>query len=654
MQMLESDPDQGLRYALPFGGASHRGIAPPGDQLGRRDVNFDLGRVGSGGRPADFWDVPSDCQNRLMDRYRQLADREMRLGRHRRAAYICAELLNDLAAAATALMAGGHCREAAVLYRERLNRPWEAARCLEQGGLWAEAVVLYEELKAYEKAGDLYAQLEQNENAVGMYRKAVTGHRAGGDFLAAARLLEEKLHAADEALAELTAGWPASAQAGECLRGTFRLLGRLGRHDEARKRAIALAREAVPLGSETRLVDVLAETATGYPDRGTCGVAADCTRLVAAHFVPAASASDARQMLAAVGRLEPQDRLLGRDCQRYLQERRTELKPAVPRRAARRNSPTLVGRVELPRDVAWREATVSGDTIYVAGFRRNELVLVRCRPEGAVREVRPPWRIDSYQPHCVLLAAHPQGDDRLLVHLLGSTVLDTRVLPATDLFPRRITAGTMAGLSPSTAAAVRTPEGITWLLEHRNDSLTLVGLGPHDDPLTTRAVAPPAEWQGDSPVPWFPLYARDENVYIGFGDRLVIVNLGAEKPEVVEIGHPITSLRGTDPGTRARVAVTFAEGGFLYWGDFSHRGALNPFATGMTFPVAHFTAAGDLVAADKAGCEVYATQDRQLKLRAELSGLPSRPLAVLPLPKPDQFGLFLERGEVAVYQVPPA
>ncbi len=130
--LLERDPDQGLKFALPFGGEAHRGLASPSGQLAPRDVNFSLDRL-QGGGPADFWDVPPNIQHDLLREYRRLAERELKLGRHRRAAYIFAELVGDLAGAAAALVAGGHFREAAVLYRDRLKQPLEAARCLEQG-----------------------------------------------------------------------------------------------------------------------------------------------------------------------------------------------------------------------------------------------------------------------------------------------------------------------------------------------------------------------------------------------------------------------------------------------------------------------------------------------------------------------------------------
>ena len=69
-----------------------------------------------GGGPVDFWMMSPEYSQRLATIYRELANREISLGRHRRAAYILAELLGDLSAAAATLADGGHFREAAVLY----------------------------------------------------------------------------------------------------------------------------------------------------------------------------------------------------------------------------------------------------------------------------------------------------------------------------------------------------------------------------------------------------------------------------------------------------------------------------------------------------------------------------------------------------------
>ncbi|HEV2294126.1 MAG TPA: hypothetical protein VGR35_09730 [Tepidisphaeraceae bacterium] len=265
MKMLESDPDQGLRYALPLHETgSHRGRGRRGDALTPRDTNFSFGSLFSSG-PGDAWGMPPETYQRLRERYHQLANRELNLGRHRRAAYIFAQLLGDYAAAANALKQGRFFREAATLYRDHLRNPGAAAVCLEEGGLLNEAIDEYAALKQFEKVGDLERRLEHHDLAEAAYRRAVAGAMEHSDVLDAARLLEAKLGAIDESLAALTEAWPARPQAAACLRASFELLGRVNRHEEATRRIDALRRDA-NLRVAQPLANVLADCRNVIPE----------------------------------------------------------------------------------------------------------------------------------------------------------------------------------------------------------------------------------------------------------------------------------------------------------------------------------------------------------------------------------------------------
>jgi len=129
-KLLEQNPEEGLQYALPLNSTElNRGVAAPSGQLSRNQTNFSLSGLRGGG-PADYWDIPDDLRAKLNRQYRELAEREINLGRYRRAAYIYGKLLGDLNAAARTLEAGKHFREAAVVYRTKLNRSVDAARCV--------------------------------------------------------------------------------------------------------------------------------------------------------------------------------------------------------------------------------------------------------------------------------------------------------------------------------------------------------------------------------------------------------------------------------------------------------------------------------------------------------------------------------------------
>ena len=280
MNLLKTNPDEGLRYALPFGGAAHRGLAKPGDRLTRRDVNFNLHGLG-GGTPADVWEMPDDYRRHLANMYRQSAQREVGLGRYRRAAYIYAELLGDYHAAANVLVQGRHYREAAVLYKEHLHIPREAARCLEKGGLLAEAIVIYLELGEFETAGDLHTKLGNANAASAAYREAVTKYRDANDLLRAAGVLDEKLKSPDEAVDLLWSGWPDDLRAAECLGRRFALLGRLGRHDRVGRDVQLLRDQAYSTAHSRLLIDALVRLNQTYPDATLRTCSADAVRVVA-------------------------------------------------------------------------------------------------------------------------------------------------------------------------------------------------------------------------------------------------------------------------------------------------------------------------------------------------------------------------------------
>src|SRR5262249_48218382 len=152
-------------------------------------TDFNFFNLGGGG-PVDYWDIGDQYRARLQAKYRELANREIALGRHRRAAYIFAELLGDLRAAAATLADGRLYRGAAALYDQRLKDSLAAARCLEQGGLLSEAIVFYQGMGHHEKVAELYEKLQQPDFAAQAYRRAVGAKLDCADYLAAAQILE--------------------------------------------------------------------------------------------------------------------------------------------------------------------------------------------------------------------------------------------------------------------------------------------------------------------------------------------------------------------------------------------------------------------------------------------------------------------------------
>jgi tetratricopeptide (TPR) repeat protein len=652
LHLLDDNPDEGLKYAIPHtgGGDAHRGRARPGTRLGARNVDFSLGGLFGGGL-ADVWDVPGDYQLRLLERYRQLAEREVRLGRHRRAAYIYAHLLADLSAAAATLAAGGHYREAAVLYRDKLKRPADAARCLEQGGLLHEAIPIFEELGDFVRVGDLYTRLEQPDDARAAWRRAVDSKLQQRDHLGAAALLEQKLDSADEALAALDAGWPDSAQARQCLDESFQLLARGGRHDEAVQRVGRLRDEPVSAARVPALVEGLARAAESYPDRRLQHSAADAARVVASRALVSRN-SEARTLLGSIAQLVPQDRLLERDCRRYTRSTAPRPKPAAPPPTARGHKvPELVRRILLPGPTEWVAAASTPNGFYLAGYRARELVLVR----GAWRAPEAPLTEVSWKSHLLSGAPLLMSVDEfspIAVRLLipGGPPLPPRSLPPAQDFPNHVSAETPGWLSDDTIG-MDAACGVTWAVEV--PQLALKCFNRDGQPIALRGLPLPALMEisgGSRPSEPIPVHIREDGVFGGIGTHLFRVSRG-DRLDSYDFESPIRSIVGSGSFTRARVAVLCEQGGSVCWPNYKGSDFIR-LPHDLEAPQGVFLRDGRLLLCTHERWLVCATQRGRLELDTVLPPAVPDPLAVLQTREANEFAVCSGQREMLVYRLP--
>ncbi len=431
-----------------------------------RDVNFNLLNAMGGGRPGDPWLIPTDIRQSLQQRYREAANRELNLGRHRRAAYIFAELLGDYASAASALEQGRCFREAAVLYRDRLNNRQKAAECLEHGGLLSEAIEIYKEMSLFEKAGDLCTILDRLDDAAGFYRLQVESYRRRSDLLPASRLLERKLNAPDEALQLLTAAWPDSKAAGECLLESFQLLGRLARHEEASLRILLLRQSVLNPDHATTAAKILSELSTHYPEAGVRAISADATRVVAGRQLSRPAFPDRATMARAVARLAPEDRLLGRDAERFARAGRTA-QPATPALPPV-GDPLVIRQFALPSMLGWRTAVASGDGFYAlavepAGDSNSTIRVVHGLWNGNAQFrtlIMAPCRAD---PDCDWTLHPVPGLARVIVMPQQDDM--PAELPIATGFPVNLQNGTLAWLPKKGVIALSVDEhAVAWVL----------------------------------------------------------------------------------------------------------------------------------------------------------------------------------------------
>ncbi len=435
LEMLEKDPEEGLKHAISLAQLAHRGKAPPSSRLGQRPTDFNLSRLG-GGHAADGWNISANIQNNLATLYRNNAQRETKLGRHRRAAYIYAELLGDFAAAADVLKQGRFFREAALLYQERLNKPLLAAECLSEGGFHHEAIEIFEKHERWLEAASLYEKLGNQERAEATLRRAVAVHLKSDDILAAAQLLETRLHVPEEALALLTAAWPDGKQAMPCLRERIALLTRLQRRDALLQLVTTLAQQTCAPRHLVELVGLLVHTAKNTADGSLRQAAADAVQIKVSVALTLGNleSSGETAVLRALTQLAPQDRLLGRDTSRF----RNRRQPPVPARLPAPSTQFIRKYVlekgqtlHLPKVGTWMQIR-GGMAHFQAVARRDNQHLFFTRASWRGAQQSADWTDPSPQMKTSLIFS--AGSQATVLGRPFAPGLKISILPATEAF----------------------------------------------------------------------------------------------------------------------------------------------------------------------------------------------------------------------------
>ncbi|HEV8001230.1 MAG TPA: hypothetical protein VGP63_15185, partial [Planctomycetaceae bacterium] len=622
MEMLKNEPDQGLQYALPLegGGGPGRGIARPTARLIRRLVDFSLWPRAA---LADPWLLSPAMRQDLAARYRELADREIRLGRHRRAAYIYAHLLGDWAASAAALKSGGYYREAATLYQERLNRPFDAAVCLEEEGAWNEAIRLYDKLRMYERVGQLYRKLEQHENAERAYRAAVASYLKHDDRRAAARLLEDELRETEQALRALREGWPDSRQAFVCLEAEFCLLGRLGRHAAAENRLSELRDQLLTPEQVGHLAPLLAFEAQQYPDSQVRSAAADATRIVVSRRLVQlqhAKLPPDRRLIDAIQKLAPEDRLLERDCARFLREAEIRVASVPPIRRTARGL-KLVHSSQFDPALDWLMGTGTIEYLFTAGYRLGKMILER-RQWTEIYELpkKVAWDAPAVNRHPILLAPCPCDRHEMWIHVRGAAPFLPRTIAVSGAHEKTLMIRTPPWSNQDTIALARTEHGVSWQVS-AGRRLVVNAFAADGTPILSREI--PTDGFLPLPTQSVPVHARAEGLFFAIGNRLMSVD-GKQRVKPVDFDDPIVALSSSPAHTRLRLAVSFPQGGALFWRDSS---SVRRFGDDLSQPHTVFTLSGNLVAIDAGRIEIYRLDRHDLKLESTAES-PGQPLAV--------------------------
>lgn len=664
LHLLKNDPDSGLRFALPMGGdAAGRGVAAPSNQLLARNTDFGLGKL-NGGTPVDPWNIPPTQQFQLVQMYRELAAREIRLGRHRRAAYIFAELLGDLAAAANTLEAGQHFREAAALFRDRMKRPLDAARCLERGGLLNEAVELYLELDLIENAAELYLRLEQREEAERLWRYWVDELTGQGHHLKASTILETKLRDIDGALTVLDAGWNRQTDEAEtCLTNWFMLLGQHGRQDDARRRLAELRHRGMLGAQVPALARVLSTVARSHVSQTVRDDAADTARIGVARELASAPAQEAKGLLNAIAQLAPQDRLLARDCNRFVKQKEQANHRQAAALKRRSTEFTSVRSFDLEGSgIEWKSAKSNSEAMYTVGHTQGGLVLRRISWLTTWIQNHQSIYWGNVSPDRQILLEVPHGrSNRVLIHAVGESPLTSRTFIGGATVSGVEHAGSPSWATTSTVAVAYSDGGaFGWRVRSIFGTLELAGFGPNSDEVTNGLLRLRVTEESLAKIP-VTICATTKPVRIGLGRAICRPLFSSEATlpttsdasklaeQFVEVDAIIHELHNYRDSETDCVVALFDAGGVMV-PEPIHKNSPQRIADGIVSPTGAFLENGMFIVAGDRECRAYSFAGHKVR---EVGTIPLEhsAVAVTPTNLIGQFAVLQSNGRVQVFLI---
>jgi MoxR-vWA-beta-propeller ternary system domain bpX3 len=648
LSMLDKDPEAGLRHAIPMNNFPHRGISPPGARLGQRSPDFDARRLG--GRPADFWAVPYDLQEVLRRRYREMADREMQLGRHRRAAYIYAELLGDLVSAAHALKRGRFFREAALIYEEQLHNPLEAARCLAEGGLLLEAIERYEKHGRWLEAAELHERLGDHAAAAGAVRRVVNECLEQDDILGAAKLVEERLRSPEEAIDLLRNAWPSSRQAATCTGALFQILARIGQHEIAIEHLAMIGLAPVPNAQALPLLTALAGPARDYPDAQVRHCLSDFSRVqISRQLKRADLAGDhADRLMERLVRLAPEDRLLARDANRYLAERRNaeRLARTIAAPPISGKKPIVVRRFELPRQIEWSQLRSEWHWFFALGFTRKRMTVLRGVWEGEFQSLSWDWSHET----CIFEPTAERGKTLALCSLTP-TLVPRKIFPASDaLFNQECSVGTPTWIPRGLTVSIAFESDAVWTLNWDQSQRLILSCHDKRGNLQRTLDITDPMCEGRSSNTWSGVWrmaALAQGAAVTTDNRLVVTHPDGKLVSLT-LPHQAEDLCPTLPHTRQGVAVMLKQGAAMHWRGTEDFIELD---RDLASPMAAFVPGGPLVLISGSEGVLLEVDARGVHGVTRFEVATKNPIGVCSTSNPGQFAVLDAKGEMVVYEI---
>lgn len=641
LRMLDEDPDQALRYSIPLDGPyKNRGTAPPSSRLGPRATDFNLGKIGGGGK-ADFWNLDRHYAS-LREKYQKMAREQLKAENYRKAAYIYAHLLGDFHAAANALKQGKYFREAAILYKDHLNNLSQAALCLEEAGLILEAIEIYKDLAKHELVADLYESIEQFEKAKSFYEKAMASQLKSDNYLEACRICQEKLDEPDRTQRLLLEGWKTSKQSEQCLLRYFEHLPvESGEDQEQMEQQVNwIYRHHVPDHKKRDYVSILITLNRKYQGSPTVG------RDIAYEIISEQAVTGNPALLPKLQNFVGHDPLLKEDTSRFLYHKKENKSTPFKEQTK---------AFYLDAKVKWKAAITLNHCLVVIGIKSRKLIIARVNWEGQIQYA---GGSEPLPDHVELqFVEHGLSDSQLMV--LSSEPIHTDPIifeggsyhndfrqPLTVSFPDWLPKGVVRfcqgrGQRPS-ALVVAESDGHLQCLHYDTHSNIVA---TYDCLAKERLLL----WEDKKVLK--PMFYRDNYFYTYMGHRVLRIAMDGQT-EIVAGSEQILALKMSPPSTAKRLVIQKSSYLTGFQPSFQKLDAeRNMLRTKIKRP-SHlaFLASRNLLIVGETSGEVY-----DLKYHRIIHRFPSKPsvIAVSTAAGRHEFALVHHNGLIEVKEVPP-
>jgi MoxR-vWA-beta-propeller ternary system domain bpX3 len=551
LNLFDKDMDEALKYALPLDSPYlNRGEAPPSNALGRRLTDFSLSNLGGGGR-RDSWDLGSQYFT-LQEKYRQAAIAATDKKDYKKAAYIHANLLSDFQSAARVLEQGKYYQDAAILYKDHVKNIELAASCLERGGLTLNAIELYDQLKRYEKVGDLYQKIEQPVKAKRYFEESITAHLERADFMEAARIEGEKLKQSDRERATLLRGWSESNQQESCLKQYFEKIKEQD-PDTLPEKVKTVFEDETPKQKQFTLLNILGAMVGKNKDEAFRETARNIAYEVLAERAEAGNITALQNLKTFL----PNDRLIASDLGRFMHNNKTQ-----------KTTIEVEQSFQLDNSIKWMSAACHRNQYVVLGMKNDCLHFVRGNWYGNFEYYS--WENKFSNPFFALIL-NEYASNNILLYSAETALLETKKLARNKYFDSPLDIGNTRFVTHfnATFATFILYDGSVCFLGDNGESIELKEYHADGSLKNMKHYILSKEFKSTRLIKIAEMFQKHNNFYSYKGDIVFRIDIGSDETDEFLLGSVITKMTMVTQFQSFRLAVITLDGCLLITSDFN-------------------------------------------------------------------------------------